>query len=70
VIIECWLSVNRLAKLTHVKIARRITEAVLAGRPADQVEGHVLDGGEIGRGVIRTDAALVVAEDRVVWSKY
>src|SRR5262252_7159388 len=27
-------------------------EAVLSGRPADQVEGHVLDGGEIGGGVI------------------
>ena len=40
-------------------------EAVLSGRPADQVEGHVLDGGEIGRGVISAHAALVVAEDQV-----
>ena len=40
-------------------------EAVLSGRPADQVEGHVLDGGEIGGGVISAHAALVVAEDHV-----
>src|SRR5215471_3542945 len=40
-------------------------EAVLSGRPADQVEGHVLDGGEIGGGVISAHAALVVTEDHV-----
>ena len=40
-------------------------EAVLSGRPADQVEGHVLDGSKIGESVISTHAALVVAEDHV-----
>ena len=40
-------------------------EAVLAGRPADQVEGHVLDGGEIGGSVIGPNAAFVIAEDHV-----
>src|ERR1019366_4457242 len=41
------------------------TQRVLAGNLSEQVMGHVFDGGEIGRGVIGSDAALVVAEDHV-----
>jgi len=41
------------------------TQCVLAKRLADQVVGHVFDGGEIGRRMIGSDPALVVAEDHV-----
>jgi hypothetical protein len=41
------------------------TEGVLARGSSDQVEGHVLDGGKVGRSVIGTDAAFVVAEIHV-----
>ena len=37
----------------------------LPGALADQVVGHVLEGGEIGWGVIGSDTALVVTEDHV-----
>src|SRR5438105_3028897 len=40
-------------------------EGVLARGVSDEVVGHVLYGGEVGRGVIGADAALVVAEDHV-----
>ena len=36
-----------------------------AWRPSDQVMGDVLDGGEICRGVLGSDAAFVVAEDHI-----
>ena len=41
------------------------SKADLAGRSSDQVEGDVLDGGEIGRGVLGADRAFVIAEDHV-----
>ena len=34
-------------------------------RRSEQVVGHVLDGSEIGRGVLGTNAALVIVEDHV-----
>src|SRR5208283_296132 len=40
-------------------------QGVLAGNLSEQVMGHVFNGGEIGRGVIGPDAALVIAEDHV-----
>ena len=40
-------------------------QGVLARRFSDEVVGHVLEGGEIGGGVIGADAAFVVAEDHV-----
>ena len=40
-------------------------QAVLSGSSAQQVAGHVFDGGEVGRRVVLSDAALVVAEDHV-----
>ena len=41
------------------------SKADLAGRSSDRVEGDVLDGGEIGRGVLGADTAFVIAEDHV-----
>src|SRR3954467_14833018 len=38
---------------------------VLAGRSARQVQRHVFDGGEVGWGVVGSDAAFVIAEDHV-----
>src|SRR5208282_2862847 len=40
-------------------------QGVLAGNLSEQVMGYVFNGGEIGRGVIGPDAALVIAEDHV-----
>src|SRR6266550_4437311 len=40
-------------------------QAVFAGGLSDQVEGHVFYGGEVGRGVIGSDAAFVIAKDHV-----
>src|SRR5208283_3514113 len=40
-------------------------QGVLAGNLSEQVMGHVFNGGEIGRGVIGPDAALVIAADHV-----
>jgi hypothetical protein len=40
-------------------------EAWLAGSFADQIVGHVFEGGEVGGGVLGADAAFVVAEDHV-----
>src|SRR5580700_11502732 len=40
-------------------------EAWLAWGLADEIVGHVLDGGEVGGGVLGADAAFVVAEDHV-----
>ena len=40
-------------------------EALLAGCPANEVKRHVLDGGEIGGGMIGADTALVISEDHV-----
>src|SRR4051812_34483905 len=38
---------------------------VLAGRSARQVQRHVFDGGEVGGGVVGSDAAFIVAEDHI-----
>src|SRR4051812_21598963 len=40
-------------------------EGVLAGGSARQVQRHVFDGGEVGWGVVGSDAAFVIAEDHV-----
>src|SRR4051794_30730264 len=40
-------------------------ERVLAGGSARQVQRHVFDGGEVGWGVVGSDAAFVIAEDHV-----
>src|SRR5712691_4162378 len=40
-------------------------EGILAWGSSDQVEGHMLDGGEVGGCVIGADAAFVVAEIHV-----
>src|SRR5262249_5211653 len=40
-------------------------ERIFARGSPDQVEGHVLDGGEVGRGVIGADTAFVIAEHHV-----
>ena len=40
-------------------------QAVFARGLSDQVEGHVFYGGEVGRGVIGSDAAFVIAKDHV-----
>jgi len=40
-------------------------ERVLAFGVAEEVEGHVLDGGEVGGRVIGSYAAFVVAKDHV-----
>ncbi len=40
-------------------------QRLLAGRPFQQVEGHVLDGGEVGWRMIGSDATLIVAKDHV-----
>src|SRR6201981_2937017 len=70
-----WLQGNRVKESCRDEAGQEVVvprgdfaleaEAVLAGRPADQVEGHVLDGGEIGGSVIGPNAALVIAEDHV-----
>jgi len=54
---------GHISPSSHAAILR--LRRKLSGRPADQVEGHVLDGSKIGGGVISTHAALVVAEDHV-----
>src|SRR5271168_4876480 len=41
------------------------THGVFGGGPSHEIVGHVLDGGAIGGGVVRPDAAFVVAEDHV-----
>ena len=41
------------------------TEGVLSGGPSDEVVGHVLEGGEVGRRIVGSNAAFVVAEDHV-----
>lgn len=38
---------------------------IFAGGFSDQVQRHVLDGGEVGWGVVGTLPAVVVAEDHV-----
>src|SRR3954467_13929188 len=40
-------------------------EGVLAGRSAREVQRHVLDDGEVGWGVVGSDAAFVIAEDHI-----
>jgi hypothetical protein len=40
-------------------------DGILAWSSSDQVEGHMLDGGEVGGSVIGADAAFVVAEIHV-----
>src|SRR5260370_18179808 len=40
-------------------------DGILAWGSSDQVEGHMLDGGEVGGCVISADAAFVVAEIHV-----
>src|SRR5260370_28767847 len=40
-------------------------DGILAWSSSDQVEGHMLDGGEVGGCVIGADAAFVVAEIHV-----
>src|SRR5215467_1224258 len=40
-------------------------ERILAGGSSDQVEGHMFNSGEVGRGMIGADAAFVVAEIHV-----
>src|SRR4051812_50090557 len=40
-------------------------EGVRGGRSARQVQRHVFDGGEVGWGVVGSDAAFVIAEDHV-----
>ena len=40
-------------------------QGVLAFGVAEKVEGHVLDGGEVGGSVIGSHAAFVVAKDHV-----
>src|SRR5258707_15476475 len=40
-------------------------DGILAWGSSDQVEGHMLDGGEVGGWVIGADAAFVVAEIHV-----
>src|SRR5258707_9533182 len=40
-------------------------DGILAWGSSDQVEGHMLDGGEVGGGVIGPDAAFLVAEIHV-----
>src|SRR3954469_23321889 len=40
-------------------------EGVLAGGCARQVQRHVVDGGEVGWGVVGSDAASVITEDHV-----
>ena len=57
----------RLARKSSSQPAalRLSRKEVLAWRLSDQVVGHVLDGGEVGRGVVGSDPALVIAEDHV-----
>jgi hypothetical protein len=40
-------------------------DGILAWGSSDQVEGHMLDGSEVGGSVIGSDAAFVVAEIHV-----
>ena len=40
-------------------------QAVLAGGAPEQIARHVLDGGEVGRVVLLSDAAFVITEDHV-----
>ncbi len=41
------------------------TQGVFAGGASDEVESDVLDGGEVGGGVVGSQAAFVVANDHV-----
>src|SRR5262252_7426512 len=66
---------NRVKKLCSDETCEKVvipggdfaaeTERIFARGSPDQVEGHVLDGGEVGRGVIGADTAFIVAEHHV-----
>ena len=66
---------NRVKKLCSDETCEKViipggdfaaeAEGIFTGGSPDQVEGHVLDGGEVGRGVIGADAAFIVTEHHV-----
>jgi hypothetical protein len=66
---------NRVKKLCSEETCEKVVipsgdfaaepERIFARGSSDQIEGHVLDGGEVGRGVIGADAAFIVAEHHV-----
>src|SRR5215831_11903299 len=71
---EIWQG-NRVKKLCSDEACEEVVipsgdfaaeaERIFARGSPDQVEGHVLDGGEVGRGVIGADTAFVIAEHHV-----
>jgi hypothetical protein len=58
-----WHQGNRVKFSRDNKACEEIV--IPCGGLAQQVLGDVFDGGEIGRGMVGSDAALVVAKDHV-----